>query len=90
MENLNKITIKAEFMRYLIKGEDKKEKSPSSNINCDTGILEKLYSNLWKYWIFNVEIFTYFDYNMIMEKNEKWIENKFIINYMGRIMNLLL
>lgn len=45
MENLNKITIKAEFMRYLIKGEDKKEKSPSSNINCDTWILGKLHSN---------------------------------------------
>ena len=33
-----------------------------TNINCDTGILWKTYSNYWKYWIFDVEIFTYFDY----------------------------
>ena len=36
------------------------QKLPSTNINCDTGILGKLYSNHWKYWIFNVEIFTFF------------------------------
>jgi len=30
-----------------------------TNINCDTGILGKIHSNYWKYWIFNVEIFTY-------------------------------
>ena len=40
--------------------EDKKEKLPSTNINCDTEILEKLYSNHWKYWLFNIENFTYF------------------------------
>ena len=31
-----------------------------TNINCDTGILGKLHLNHWKYWIFNMEIFTYF------------------------------
>ena len=31
-----------------------------TNINCDAGILRKMYSNHWKYWIFNIEIFTYF------------------------------
>ncbi len=39
--------------------EDKKEKLPSININCDTGNLGKLHLNHWKYWIFNIEIFTY-------------------------------
>ena len=32
-----------------------------TNINCDTGILGKLHSNHWKYWIFYNEIFTFFD-----------------------------
>jgi hypothetical protein len=31
-----------------------------TNINCDTGILWKTYSNYWKYWIFDVVIFTFF------------------------------
>ena len=39
--------------------EDKKEKMPSTNINCDTGILWKIYSNPWKYWKNDIEIFTY-------------------------------
>ncbi len=30
-----------------------------TNINCDKGILGKLYSNNWKYSLFNIEIFTY-------------------------------
>ena len=31
-----------------------------TNINCDTGILWKIYSNHWKNYIFNVEIFHIF------------------------------
>jgi len=31
-----------------------------TNINCDTGILWKMYSNYCKYWFFNIEIFTFF------------------------------
>ena len=45
--------------------EDKNQKLPSTRIQCDTGILGKLHSNLWKYWIFNAEIFTYFNNNYI-------------------------
>ena len=30
----------------------------STNINCDTGILGKTHSNPWKYWFFDIEIFT--------------------------------
>jgi len=30
------------------------------NLNCDTGILWKMHSNYWKYWFFNIEIFTFF------------------------------
>ena len=30
-----------------------------TNINCDTGILGKPYSNHWKYWKNDIEIFTY-------------------------------
>ena len=40
--------------------EDKNQKLPSTNINCDTGILGKPHSNPWKYWIFDIEIFTSF------------------------------
>jgi len=41
--------------------ENKEEKNfrPAS-FSCDTGILGKLYLNHWKYWIFNMGIFTYF------------------------------
>ena len=28
------------------------------HVNCDKGILGKLYSNNWKYSLFNIEIFT--------------------------------
>jgi len=39
--------------------EDKKEKLPSTRIQCDTGILGKIHSNHWKYWFFDIEIFTF-------------------------------
>ena len=37
------------------------EKLSKVQISCDTGILWKIHSNLWKYWTFDVEIFTYFN-----------------------------
>jgi len=40
--------------------EDKKEKLPSTRIQCDTGILWKMHSNYWRYWKNDIEIFTYF------------------------------
>ena len=40
--------------------EDKKEKLPSTNINCEKPIYINIHSNCWKYSFFNVEIFTYF------------------------------
>ena len=40
--------------------EDKKEKLSSTRIQCDTGILGKLHSNPWKYWLIDIEIFTCF------------------------------
>ncbi len=40
--------------------EKLQEKSfPKVHIVCDTGILGKLHSNLLKYWIFDIEIFTF-------------------------------
>ena len=30
-----------------------------TNINCDTGILWKMYSNHLKYWNYDIEIFTF-------------------------------
>ena len=45
--------------------KEKQEKFPSVGINCDTRILGKPYSNLWKYWFFDVEIFTYFKKSII-------------------------
>ena len=44
----------------------------STNINCDTEILWKIHSNRWKYWLFDVEIFTYFDKNIILERTYGW------------------
>ena len=40
--------------------EDKKEKLQSTNINCEKPIYRNYHSNHWKYWIFNIEIFTFF------------------------------
>ena len=40
--------------------EDKKEKLPSTNINCEKPIYINIDLNHWKYWIFYVEIFTFF------------------------------
>ena len=31
----------------------------SASINCEEPIHINIYSNHWKYWFFNVEIFTY-------------------------------
>ena len=39
--------------------EDKKEKLPSTRIQWDIRIFRKVNLNHWKYWIFDVEIFTY-------------------------------
>ena len=47
--------------------EDKKEKLPSTSTQCDTGILWKMHSNYWKYWNFNVEIFT-----SLIKYKRKW------------------
>ena len=30
-----------------------------TNINCEKPIYINIHSNHWKYWIFNIEIFTY-------------------------------
>ena len=40
--------------------EDKKEKLPGTNINCEKPIYRNFHSNHWKCWFFDVEIFTYF------------------------------
>jgi len=37
------------------------------NLNCDKPIYRNNHSNYWKYWFFNVEIFTYF--------KKKWIRS---------------
>ena len=35
------------------------------NINCDKPIYINTHANRWKYWIFNIEIFTFFNkYNL--------------------------
>ena len=39
--------------------EDKKEKLPSTRIQCDTGILGKTHANHWKDSLFYFEIFTF-------------------------------
>ena len=39
-----------------------------TNINCEKPIYINIDSNHWKYWIFNIEIFTYFDENIILER----------------------
>ena len=39
-----------------------------TNINCEEPIYINIYSNHWKYWFFNIEIFTYF---YKARKNEK-------------------
>ena len=40
--------------------EDKKEKLPSTRIQCEKPIYINIATNTWKYWIFDTEIFTYF------------------------------
>ena len=40
--------------------EDKKEKLPSTNINCEKPIYRNIHSNHWKHSLFKVEIFTFF------------------------------
>ena len=34
-----------------------------TNINCEKPIYINIHSNHWKYWIFNIEIFTFFKIN---------------------------
>ena len=46
-----------------------------TNINCDKGILWKIHLNHWKYWIFDVEIFT-----CLIKKEYK--NEKYYINFM--------
>ena len=49
----------------------------STNINWDIRIFRKVDSNHWKYWIFDVEIFTFFykrrlkEVKIYGEKNKK-------------------
>ena len=67
MESLNKITIKENLWdielenKEVIKMTDNKEGKNfrSASINCEEPIHINIYSNHWKYWFFNVEIFTY-------------------------------
>ena len=40
--------------------EDKKEKLPSTRIQCEKPIYINIDSNYWKYRFFDVEIFTFF------------------------------
>ena len=40
--------------------EDKKEKLPSTRIQCEKPIYININSNHWKYRFFNIEIFTCF------------------------------
>ena len=47
-------------MRAEKKKNNQEEKLTKVGINCDTGILGKPHSNPWKYWIFDIEIFTSF------------------------------
>ena len=36
-----------------------------TNINCEKPIYINTHANRWKYWIFNIEIFTFFNkYNL--------------------------
>ena len=42
-----------------------------TNINCEKPIFINIYSNLWKYWNFNIKLFTYF---INLEKYVKLID----------------
>ena len=35
-------------------------KENKNNINCEKTMYKNFHSSLWKYWIFNIEIFTFF------------------------------
>ena len=54
-----------------------KEKLPSTRIQWDIRIFWKARSNHWKYWIFNIKIFTFFykrrlkEVKIYGEKNKK-------------------
>ena len=40
--------------------DDKKEKPTSTRFQCEKTININIHSNLWKFWIFEVVIFTFF------------------------------
>ena len=42
----------------MAENKDEKDFRPA-RFSCDTWILGKIHSNPWKYWFFNIEIFTY-------------------------------
>lgn len=48
------------------------EKFIPASFNWDIRIFRNVDSNHWKYWIFNIEIFTYFDKNIILERTYGW------------------
>ena len=52
--------------------EDKKEKLPTTRIQCEKPIYINIDSNHWKYWLFDVGVFTYFDKNIILERTYGW------------------
>ena len=56
--------------------EDKKEKLPGTNINCEKPIYRNFHSNHWKYSIFDIEIFTFLIkkyYNMYGIVKIRWM-----------------
>ena len=52
------------YQKRKIRAEKKKDDSqkslPSTSINCEKPIYINIDSNYWKYWIFDVVIFTFF------------------------------
>ena len=48
------------------------ESFPKVHVNCEKPIYINIDSNHWKYWLFDVEIFTNFDKNIILERTYGW------------------
>ena len=53
------------YQKRKIRAEKKNNDNDKSKVrlNCEKPIYINIHSNHWKYWIFNIEIFTFFKIN---------------------------
>ena len=71
-------------MPKINKNLDEEKSFPKVRLNCNTGILGKTHSNLWKYSFFDIEIFTYLYYKHII-RGDGFKNN---VEYIGKIIDI--